>query len=46
MDLTLYNKQDEETSDKQSQKWDISYFFGTAKKQTKNKRKRKTTEYR
>ena len=45
MDLTLYNKQDEEPTDKQAQKWDISYFF-TAKKQTKNKRKRKTTEYR
>ena len=39
MDLTLYNKQDEEPTDKQAQKWDISYFF-TAKKQTKNKLKK------
>lgn len=35
----------EKMDDKQAQKWDISYFF-TAKKQTKNKRERKTTEYR
>lgn len=27
MDLTLYNKQDEEPTDKQAQKGDISYFF-------------------